>query len=165
MLKIVLIVVAVLVVAIVIVIAIGYSLPVAHTASRDATLAVPPDRVFATLTGVEGFPKWRSDVTRVEVLSRSPLRWREDGTNGAITFEMAEVQPPSRLVTRIADTSLAFGGSWLYELAPAGSGTHVTITERGEVYNPVFRFMSKYVFGHTATLDAYLAALRKQSGS
>jgi len=164
-LKIALIVVAVLVVVVLIVVAIGYSLPVAHTASRDTTLNVPPDRLFAILTDVESFPKWRRDVKKVDVVSRSPLRWREDGSNGPITFELEDVQPPSRFVTRIADTGLAFGGSWLYELRASGSGTHITITERGEVYNPLFRFMSKYVFGHTGSLDAYLAALRQHVGS
>ena len=33
------------------------------------------------------------------------------------------------------------------------------ITENGEVYNPLFRFMSRFVFGHTATIDKYLEDL------
>jgi hypothetical protein len=40
----------------------------------------------------------------------------------------------------------------------------VTITEDGEVSNALFRFMSRYVFGHTATLDAYLASLARRFG-
>ena len=54
---------------------------------------------------------------------------------------------------------LLFGGTWTYELTPVGRATLLRITERGEVYNPVFRVMSRFVFGHTATIDAYLAAL------
>jgi hypothetical protein len=42
--------------------------------------------------------------------------------------------------------------------------TQITITERGEVYNPIFRFMSRYVFSHHATIDAYLTALGKKLG-
>ena len=38
------------------------------------------------------------------------------------------------------------------------------ITEDGEVYNPVFRFVSRAVMGHTAMLDAYLKALGKAVG-
>jgi uncharacterized protein YndB with AHSA1/START domain len=164
-LRIALIVVAALVAIVLIVVAIGYSLPVAHTASREATLNVPPDRAFAIVTDVDAFPKWRGDVKNVNVLSRSPLRWREEGSNGTITFEMEEVQRPSRLVTRITDKNLPFGGSWLYELQPTANGTRLTVTERGEVYNPLFRFMSRYAFGHTATLDSYLGALRTHVGS
>ena len=45
-------------------------------------------------------------------------------------------------------------------VTPEGSGTRLTITERGEVYNPVFRFMSRFVFGHTASLDRFAESLR-----
>ena len=47
-----------------------------------------------------------------------------------------------------------------FELAAAGTGTRLTITERGEVYNPLFRVMSRFILGHTATIDRYLADLR-----
>ena len=85
-----------------------------------------------------------------------PPRWVEHGSNGDIAFESVERDPPRRLVTRIADRSLPFGGTWTYELTPAGSGTRLRITEHGEVFNPVFRFMSRFVFGHTATIDRFL---------
>jgi hypothetical protein len=67
------------------------------------------------------------------------------------------------MVVRIADPDLPFGGTWTYELKQEESGTRVTITERGEVYNPIFRFMSRFVFSHTATLERYLAALRARA--
>ena len=143
----------------------GYLLPVGHVASRDATFAATPDRVFATIADVARYGEWRPDVSSVEVLSTSPrTRWKEKGSNGEITFEIDEASPPSRLVARIADRSLPFGGTWTYELAPSGNGTKLTITERGEVYNPIFRFMARFVFGHTATLDNYLKALGRRLG-
>jgi hypothetical protein len=68
-------------------------------------------------------------------------------------------------VTKIADPDLPFGGTWTYELTPApGGGTRLAITERGNVKNVVFRFMSRYVFGYTATLDGFLRALGKKGG-
>jgi len=33
------------------------------------------------------------------------------------------------------------------------------------VTNPLFRFMSRFIIGHTATLDQYLRALGKKYGS
>jgi hypothetical protein len=161
-LKTILTLLGVLLAIIAVVVVVGYALPVAHVASGDVTLPQPPERVFAALTDVERYPSWRSDVKSVELLSSSAApRWREHGSNGDITFERMEVQAPSRIVTRIADTDLAFGGSWTYELKPEGGGTRLTITERGEVYNPVFRFMSRFVFGHTATIEKFLADLEK----
>jgi hypothetical protein len=44
-------------------------------------------------------------------------------------------------------------------------GCHLNITERGEIYNPIFRFVSRFVLGHTATLDAYLQNVARKFGS
>jgi len=147
---------------IVMIVAAGYALPVQHVAFRSARFRQRADEIFGILSDPTHFPEWRSDVTGVEVLSTSPLRWREHGSNGDITFLVEELAPPRRLVTRIDDRSLPFGGTWTYDLAPDGAGTTVTITEHGEVYNPLFRFMSRFVFGQTATMDAYLASLQKR---
>jgi hypothetical protein len=81
-----------------------------------------------------------------------------------VPIEVKEWNPPARLVTRIAARDLPFGGTWTYELTPAGTGTELRITENGEVYNPLFRFLSRFVFGHTATMRTYLAALGQSLG-
>jgi uncharacterized protein YndB with AHSA1/START domain len=153
---------AVIGVLVVTILVVGYSLPVAHVASRSATLGQPPDRVLAVLADVENFPRWRSGVRAVEVLAWEPrVRWREyDGDT--ITFERVEIRPPERLVTRIADPDLPFGGTWTFELAAEGQGTRLTVTEHGEVYNPLFRFMSRFVFGQAATLEEFLADLERR---
>ena len=149
--------VAALIVALVIA---GYLLPVAHVASVEARFARPPADVFAAIEDVRRYPEWRPDVSRVDVLSESPrVRWKESGSNGDITFELEDRVVPTRLQSRIADPSLPFGGSWTYEVTPSGSGTRVRITERGEVYNPIFRVLSRFVFGHTATMEQFLQNL------
>jgi len=161
----VLIIAGFLIVVVLVVVAIGYALPVDHVARREATFDQPPERVFAALEDVDRYPTWRSDVNSVEVLARSPApRWREHGSNGTLTFEFQEVRSPARLVSRITDTSLPFGGKWTYELAPSGAGTRLAITEHGEVYNPVFRFMSRFVFGHTAAMEKFLRDLGAHLG-
>src|SRR5687768_15199391 len=147
---------------VVIVVAVGYSLPVKHVATRSAQLAAPPERVWATITEVSSAPQWRADVKSVEVIRQGAAGpvWREVSGDGTITFETVESVPQQRLVTRITDKSLPFGGSWTYELQPAASGTQLTIREDGEVYNPLFRFVSRYVMGHHSTIDKYLASLQ-----
>jgi hypothetical protein len=86
-------------------------------------------------------------------------RWRERDRHGTITYEVTESVPPGRLVTRIADDGLPFGGTWTYQVTPDAGGSTLTVTEDGVVRNPVFRFVSRFVTGHTATIDAYLTAL------
>jgi uncharacterized protein YndB with AHSA1/START domain len=144
------------------VVVVGYTLPEAHVASRETLLRQPSERVFTALADVEKYPAWRSDVKKVEVLAHGDgMRWREHGGNGVITFEIAERRPSTRLVSRIADTSLPFGGTWTYELVQDPAGTRLKITEHGRVFNPVFRFMSRFVFGHTATMETFLADLER----
>ena len=148
-----------------IVVVVGMLLPKEHTARSHATFNAAPDSIWRVLTDVAAFPSWRGDVSRVELLpsSNGHRSWREIGKNGSITFEEVAAEPSRRLVSRIADPNLPFGGSWTYDLAPDATRTRVTITENGIVYNPVFRFMSRFIFGHEGTIRGYLAALEKRT--
>ena len=152
-----------LVALIAVVATVGWMLPKGHRASRSVVLTAPPAQVFAIISDFSRYAEWRSDVTRVEMLPDDGrgLLFREHGKNGAITYRVEASEPGVRMVTRIADTNLAFGGSWTYGLTAAtGGATALTITEDGEVYNPIFRFMSKFVISQHATIDAYQAALK-----
>jgi uncharacterized protein YndB with AHSA1/START domain len=144
----------------------GSLLPASHVASMSARYAAPAESLWVSLTDVETFPQWRPGLTRIETLpdENGQRGWREHAANDVVTYRVVEAEPPRRLVSRIADPDLPYGGSWTYELAPAGAGTRVTITERGEVYNPIFRFMSRFVFGHTAMMDGVLRALGTRHG-
>jgi uncharacterized protein YndB with AHSA1/START domain len=144
---------------------IGLVLPRDHLASTTGLIKAPADSVWQALVNVGDYPRWRPDVQGVDVLStEGALRWREQTRQGAITFERSEEQRPRRLVARIADETLPFGGTWTYELAPEAHGTRVTITERGYVTNPLFRFMARFVFGHHRTQEHFLRALGQRFG-
>ena len=145
---------------------IGSLLPKNHTASRTAIINRPPDVLWQAMTDCSAFPQWRTDVKSVEVLPERDGNkvWRENGKNGKLTLETIEASAPSRLVLRIADPDLPFGGKWTYELEPSTGGSRITITEDGEVYNPIFRFMSHLFFSQSATIETYLKALGKKYG-
>ncbi len=142
---------------------IGLLLPKAHRASRTVVYSAPPEAVYAAISGFAKFPEWRSGVKSVEILSAGdePTRFREDGSNGVITYRVETREPNARLVTRIDDPSLPFGGTWTLEVKPVDGGTELTITEEGEIYNPIFRVLSKVVFSPYDTIDAYQADLKK----
>jgi len=150
-----------------IVVVVGYLLPVKHVAIVSAQIPATPEQVWSALTDVAAYPKWRGDVTSIEMLPADSghVAWRERGKNDAISFAIEQAEPPRRLVTRITDKSLPFGGGWEYTVTPEGSGSRVQITEHGEVYNPVFRFVSRFIMGHTATASAYLKALGARFGA
>ena len=151
-------------VAIVVVIAmVGWMLPVRHRASVARTYMASPAALFGLITDVSSFPTWRRELQGVEVLpaENGHTRWTERSKSGPPITYMVERTIPDRLVVgRIANTDLPFGGGWTYELTPAGDGaTTLRITEDGEVYNPIFRFVSRFVMGHDATINQYLSAV------
>ena len=142
------------------VVAIGYALPQGHVASVNATLPVPPHQVFERISNPARYREWRKDITALEIVGAQPPKWRERSGRDVITFEVMDSRPPERFVVRIADPDLPFGGAWTYELRPEGRGTHLTITERGEIYNPIFRVVGRFFMSPTATMERYLEALR-----
>lgn len=143
---------------------VGSRLPKTHVASRSIVVRQPPQDVYAVVRDFGSAPAWRSDVERVEVTNAGPVRFRETGKNGTVNYELIEDVPPERMVTKILDTDLGYSGQWTYTFTAEYGGTRVTIREDGEVSNVFFRFMSRYVFGHTATIDSYLTSLAKRLG-
>lgn len=145
---------------------VGAILPKDHVASRKADYAASPKSVFAAIVDVAAQPTWRKDVERVELLPDvdGHRRFREHSRHGKITFEVVEQKENERLVVRIADDDLPFGGVWTYELKEHGTGCELRVTERGEVKNVIYRFMSRFVFGHTRTMEGYLVALGTKLG-
>jgi hypothetical protein len=149
-----------------IVVIIGGRLPRDHVAVVRARYAAPVDSVWAVLIDPLSSASWRKDVKRVEKLPEinGHFAWREEAGFGPAAFELVEsVDRVSRTV-RIVDDSLPFGGVWEYRLAPSGNGTEVTLTERGFVKPPLFRFMARFLFGYTGTMRDYLRDLGTRLG-
>jgi len=163
--KIALMVVGGLVVVVALIALVGNFLPKAHVARRSIVLRQSPESVWNVITDFKAQPSWREDVTRVEQVSDGAdgAIWREEGRN-TLSYRTSESQPPTRLVRTIADTNIAFGGRWVYELTAQGGGTQVTITEEGEVYNPIFRFIGHFVLNQAATIESYLRYLAQRFG-
>lgn len=154
---------------------IGAMLPKGHVSTRAANCRETPDEVWRVLTDFQDYPNWRPGLKSVEQLSTSAGHavWLERTGTGwnaeEIPYQITEsVAPaggaPGRMVARIANPKLPFGGSWTYEVAAADGGTVLRITERGEVYNPIFRFVSRVFMSETKTMEVYLNAMGKKFG-
>jgi hypothetical protein len=143
---------------------IGAMLPRAHHATRQARYHRTPEAIYAVLAGP---PTWRSGVKDWGALpDRDGHKqwWERDSHGEKITYELVEEQAPLRRVTRIAEKTLPYGGTWTIEIAPAEDGSRVRITEDGEVYNSIFRFIARFIFGHTATIEGFLRDLGAKFG-
>ncbi len=143
---------------------IGSRLAQSHRASVVRTFPVAADVIWAAITDIEAFPSWRAGVTRAKRLpDRDGLPiWIEEGRSGKMTLSIERMERPRILVARIADPKLPFGGTWTYEIMPDGTGSRLTITENGEIYNPMFRFMARFILGYEGTIRSYMSSLAKQ---
>jgi uncharacterized protein YndB with AHSA1/START domain len=152
--------------AIALVVLVGYLLPAEHVATRSMRLKQKPTEVFAAVTDFAATPGWRSGIKSVELLTDRDggRQYRETTAHGVITYRVVEWAAPSHLVTVIADDRLPFGGSWTWEMAAEADGTQIRITERGTVKNPIFRFLARFVFGYTGTMETYLRDLGRKFG-
>ena len=125
-----------------------------------------PKTHWRAVTDIDAMPTWRQGLKSVKQLpgKNGLASWVATSASGAIPFETVVSEPPARLIVRIADPKLPFGGTWTCEITPAAAGCSLRIREDGEMSNPVFRFLSRFVFGYSGTMDAYLGSLAKKFG-
>ena len=149
---------------------IGALFPREHVATSTVTLRQPPDTVWKVVRDPGSVTASWSDIKQAERVNDPSGRevWRLTMKNGyQMPLVVEQAQAPSRMVTRIdSPPGAPFGGMWTYEIAPAdaGKGSRVSVTERGWIANPIFRFMARMIFGYYGTLDSYLKALGKKFG-
>jgi len=145
---------------------VGARLPREHVATVRAHFRVPPDSIYRILSEVESYPAWRSGV---EVVQREPDRnghitWQERERFGAREYEFTIAVRPTRLVSALLTPDAGYTGRWIYQIIPDAAGTVLTITEEGSVENPIFRFLSRFVFGKYASMESLLHSLGQRFG-
>ncbi|WP_061249940.1 LIC10604 family protein [Leptospira alstonii] len=142
---------------------IGASLPVDHSSSLERIFPANQNTIYGLIRNVKEYPSWRSNVKNVEEIFSDS--WKETYSDGEATaFSFVQDQRDKFIESKIMDEDKPFGGSWTFELSSVAGGTKLKITENGKVYSPVFRFFSKFVFGHTATIKEYLDFMDKRIG-
>lgn len=145
---------------------IGAALPRNHVITRSAVYRQPVDAVWAAVEDMEHSTSWRSDVTGIRRLpdhDGHPV-WLQLTKGGIWPLEITVREPRTRLVAVVADSTVGFGGSWTYAFAAEDGGTRLTITERGFVDAPLFRFVARFILGATSAMETYLKDLGRKFG-
>jgi hypothetical protein len=146
---------------------IGACLPREHVAARSAVIAQPPATVWRVVAEHAAETTWRPELRAIERVGDRDGRpaWVETyGGGRRITLVDQESDAPRRLVRRVVDGEGALDGSREIVLAPDGSGTRVTLTERGVIGNPIARCAARFLVGFTRAPDAWLRALARSFG-
>ncbi len=146
---------------------VGCFIPLGHVVSRTLTLAQQPQAVWGALRDGPAWPQWWELLKTVE---RLPDRdgcevWRviyKDGNKFQLRVE--EAAAPSKMVLRIDDEGALFGGTWSYVVEPAAGGARVTLTENGEIYNPLVRLIGKLCMDPHMYIDMHLKGLAARFG-
>jgi hypothetical protein len=137
----------------------GYLLPARHVVSRSASFSATPEQIYALIAGPQN---WRPGIAQsafVEAPDHRLVLQETDRQGQTIAYEQTDVIPATSLKRRIVTEDLPYRGSWTYELKVSGGLTTLTITEDGEVDNPLFRFVARFIIGYTRTIDDYLGDL------
>ena len=138
-----------------------------HRATSTVMLRQSPDSIWKVVRDFGNITAWWPAMEKAE---RLPDRdghevWRQKMSGFDVPIIVLESSPPRRLVTQIDPTAGgAFGGTWTYQLTPDSGGTRISVTEGGWISNPIFRFMSRFLFGYYGSLDKYLKALGVRFG-
>lgn len=156
-------IVGVLVLLAIVLAVIGKRLPKEHVASVTVRLNASRERVWKLVDDIERHTDWAKGVTKVERVAGADGKdaWRQFMGRNSFVLTNTRRDEPARLERTISDDHHMFGGKWVYEFAPDGSGCRVTITEYGEVYPAIPRALMHYVLDPSATMRGHLESLAR----
>jgi hypothetical protein len=157
----------VLIVLVLGILVVGALLPEEHHASRTLRLRQSPQAIWEAINDHANEPQWRSDIASVNSLGNREGKpvWQENYKDGnTVSLITTESKPPTRLVRELTDVEGPFSGRWEIDIKPTATGSEITITEIGKVSNPIFRFVSRFIIGHTTFMERYLTSLAGKFG-
>jgi hypothetical protein len=179
MIKLALVALGVVVLVVLIVVVAGARAPLRHVSRTTLVLDHDPHDVWSVVSDIGAWPSWNANVKAAHRLADRgghPV-WEIDSGGHTLPSEILETSADERggrLVTRIADEKLPFGGTWTWEIAPpdgdlspgasARAAARVSITEDGVIKSVVFRGVARLFLGYTRTQRAYLTALAERFG-
>lgn len=152
-------------VALIIVILIGIGLIAPREYRGSITRDIPrsPDAIYTWLTDFEGLPRYRPEISAVEMGSNNakgfPMWTQFHGKTSSI-FQAIEMVPKEHLAIQTVTSNSGLAGTWSYSLS-AGSQpgtTSVTITEVSDTYTFLHRIFFT-VLGRKHRLNAEMKAL------
>ncbi|MCG3133255.1 MAG: hypothetical protein HMLKMBBP_00380 [Planctomycetes bacterium] len=139
----------------------GRKIPPDHTAAAEIAIRRAQREVWERVRDFAAWHTWAPGVKSVETGRSSDGRERVVLRMGrhAVPLVVEREERLRRLVTRIDDATLPFGGTWTWTFSTDGGACRVRIEEEGVIRSPVLRALAKQVLGYDATIKAHLKAL------
>jgi uncharacterized protein YndB with AHSA1/START domain len=123
----------------------GMVLPRMRTTTGALTFARSRETIWRILIDLDGMPRWRSDLTRLERLPDLEGRrtWKETGRGGDRIIQMIVADEPRRLVMRNAESTRREERTIELAEVEQGIGTVVRVVER-EPVAPIGRIVALF---------------------
>lgn len=140
---------------------IGARLPEEHSVEASAFIANrTPPIVAARIRDVEHCSVWRRGVSAVVVMRDvSSVTFEETGSNGKVTYRQTAPKPNAEIINEIISDGMPYGGKWTIRIESINGGSTVSIREDGFVKPPMFRFLARFVFGYSGSINQFLKDL------
>lgn len=120
--------------------------------------------VWEMLQAVEGYPAWRRNVSRVEVINEKQfIEYTKDGYS--TTFTVLTSEPSSRLELDVENSHIK--GRWIGTFIPSGNETVMKVTASGTAKQLSSRPIGKGVFENVylkKELEQFAEDLKKGAG-
>ncbi len=145
----------------------GFLLPARHEAGMSIHVQATPEAVWAVLTAVGDYPRWRSDVAASEVLGSGPaLSWRQSDPKGRASLHAeGPGRPAEKWVDRLTGGDTGMKGTRTFLIvADAVGGSTIGLTEVVEIPDPLARFRARFITGYAKDLKTLLDELKRRLG-
>ncbi len=143
----------------------GGQLPEVHEVSVKARFKAPGPKLWALISDLEGQPRWKKSLVSVKRIEGSEEVYVEDYGGTKLTLKTEERVEGQRLVRVLVNQNIPYQGSWTYVVEPLGQEECLlTLTEKAQIKNPVFRFLAQGFFGYEESLKAALTELSAVAG-
>lgn len=89
--------------------------------------------VWQKVRDIEGQTKWRSDISKIEILSKNPEVWKETATNEySTTFQTIKLSEKSEWVMQVIDPPF-INARWTGKFIEKDNGTSIIFEETIEI--------------------------------
>ena len=143
----------------------GGQLPEVHEVTVKARFRASGPKLWTLISDFEGQPKWKKSLVSVKRQEGDGEVYVEDYGGTKLTLKTEERIEGLRLVRALVNQKIPYQGSWTYQLEPLGQEECLlTLTEKAQIQNPVFRFLAQGLFGYEESLKAALTELSEVAG-
>jgi len=147
----------------------GSSQPEEHEVLAYVDVPVSVDEAYALLSDLEARPSWRPRVDRIGRIhddGEGRQVWRElDHGGDRFDLKVMALTPPHEVVFATASPEqIGYDAVWTWHLRATDTGSLVTLTEVGEIDNPLWRGIFYLRSGPEETVLSELQLLSTRFG-